>query len=112
MHSGAFIGYCGLVWAPSSVPGSAVELRWGVACEQWGQGLCSRRHAVVLQHAFVTLQLPEVVACMAQINEPAKQLVAELGMRADQAASRPPGAGSGHLLREQLLYGAAGDWRQ
>ncbi|HBC24734.1 MAG TPA: GNAT family N-acetyltransferase, partial [Pseudomonas sp.] len=54
--SGAFIGYCGLVWAPSSVPGSAVELRWGVACEQWGQGLVLEAARAVLQHAFVTLQ--------------------------------------------------------
>lgn len=112
--SGAFIGYCGLVWAPSSVPGSAVELRWGVACEQWGQGLVLEAARAVLEHAFVTLQLPEVVACMSQINEPAKQLVAELGMRADQAASfAHPELAAGHPLHEQLLYRLQrGDWRQ
>ncbi len=96
------------------MPGSAVELRWGVACEQWGQGLVLEAARAVLQHAFVTLQLPEVVACMAQINEPAKQLVAELGMRADQAASfAHPELAAGHPLHEQLLYRLLrGDWRQ
>ncbi len=96
------------------MPGSAVELRWGVACEQWGQGLVLEAARAVLQHAFVTLQLPEVVACMAQINEPAKQLVAELGMRADQAASfAHPELAAGHPLHEQLLYRLQrGDWRQ
>ena len=54
------------------------------------------------------------VACMAQINEPAKQLVAELGMRADQAASfAHPELAAGHPLHEQLLYRLLrGDWRQ
>lgn len=51
---------------------------------------------------------------MAQINEPAKQLVAELGMRADQAASfAHPELAAGHPLHEQLLYRLQrGDWRQ
>ncbi len=112
--NGAFVGYCGLGWAPPSLPEPAVELRWGVACEQWGQGLVLEAARAVLQHAFVTLELPEVVACLARINEPARQLVEALGMRAEQAMPfAHPDLAAGHPLHEQLLYRLQrDDWRK
>ncbi|MDH0082796.1 GNAT family N-acetyltransferase [Stutzerimonas stutzeri] len=112
--SGAFIGYCGLVWAPSSVPGSAVELRWGVACEQWGQGLVREAAQTALKCAFGALGLDEVVACVSQINEPGRQLLEGLGMRPEPATTfGHPDVSPEHPLHTQVLYRLRrDDWRQ
>ena len=112
--SGAFIGYCGLAPCSLPVPTAALELLWAVACDQWGQGLVHEAAQAVLDCAFGELGLPEVVACAAQINEPARQLLEGLGMRAECATSfGHPDLASEHPLHPQVLYRLQrDDWRQ
>lgn len=112
--SDAFIGYCGLASCALPMPSPAVELLWAVTCDQWGQGLVHEAANAVLQCAFDTLGLDEVVACAAQLNEPARQLLEGLGMRPEQAtAFGHPDLVPEHPLHPQLLYRLQrDDWRQ
>lgn len=112
--SEAFIGYCGLAWCALPLPTPAVELLWAVACDQWGQGLVHEAAHAVLQYAFGELELPEVVACAAQINEPARQLMEGLGMCAEPATSfGHPELTPEHPLHPQVLCRLQrDDWRQ
>ncbi|MBK3868505.1 GNAT family N-acetyltransferase [Pseudomonas stutzeri] len=111
---GAFIGYCGLAGCSLPLPEPSLELLWRVACEHWGQGLAHEAAQAVLRYAFETLELAELVVCTAQINEPARQLIEGLGMRAEPATNiLHPGLPAAHPLRQQLLYRAQrDDWRQ
>lgn len=112
--SKAFIGYCGLASCSLPSPTPALELLWAVACDQWGQGLVHEAAQAVLDCAFGELGLPEVVACAAQINEPARQLLEGLGMRAEHASSfGHPDLAPEHPLHLQVLYRLQrDDWRQ
>ena len=112
--NGVFIGYCGLLGSDLPLPDPAVELRWAVACEHWGQGLVHEAAEAALDCAFGALGLNEVVACASQINEPARQLLEGLGMRLEQSrAFGHPSLPAGHPLHVRLLYRLRrNDWRQ
>ena len=112
--NGAFIGYCGLVWSASLLPNPAVELRWALACEHWGQGLAHEAAETVLKCAFGTLGLDEVLAWASRINEPGRQLLEGLGMRPERTtAFGHPDVSPEHPLHAQLLYRLRrDDWRQ
>jgi len=100
------IGFCGVAWSTLPLPfAPAVELGWRLACAHWGQGLAHEAAQAVLACAFERLDLPEVVACIAQLNEPSRQLLEALGMQADaQGRFEHPGLPPGHPLRRHLLY--------
>ncbi len=111
--NGVFIGYCGLTWR--TLPSSpSAELVWAVACDQWGQGLVHEAAQAVLKCAFDDLQLDEVVASAAHLNEPARQLMEGLGMRPEQTMSfTHPGVPPEHPLYAQVLYRLQrDDWQQ
>ncbi len=112
--SGALIGFCGLAWSAPQLPfAPAVELAWRLACAHWGQGLAYEAAGAVLACAFERLELPEVIAYTAQLNEPSRQLLEALGMQADTAGDFDhPGLPPGHPLRRQLFYRQRrSDWR-
>lgn len=112
--TGGFIGYCGLVWSNLPLPKPTVELRWAMACEHWGRGLIHEAAETVLKCAFGALRLDEVVACAARLNEPARQLLEELGMHPEPTPSfGHPDLPPEHPLHAQVLYRLPrDDWRR
>lgn len=85
-ETGAFLGFVGL-----SVPRfqahftPAVEIGWRLDASYWGQGYASEGATAVLDHAFTTLALDEVVSFTSVANLRSRALMVRLGMHHDPA---------------------------
>ncbi|HCJ29915.1 MAG TPA: GNAT family N-acetyltransferase [Pseudomonas sp.] len=103
---GRFIGMAGLAWTRLQLPFCpAVEIGWRLASDQWRQGLALEAAQASLTCAFEHLQLPEVVAYTAAVNEPSRQLMSALGMQHEARDDfEHPGVPEGHPLRAHVLY--------
>lgn len=103
---GRFIGMAGLAWSRLQLPFCpAVEIGWRLASDQWRQGLAREAAEAALDCAFERLQLAEVVAYTAALNEPSRGLMAALGMQhVSQEGFEHPGVAEGHPLRPHVLY--------
>ncbi len=103
---GCFIGFTGLAWSRLQQPFCpAVEIGWRLAREHWRQGLAREAAQASLACAFERLQLPEVVAYTAAVNDPSRQLMRALGMRHDHGGDfEHPDLPGGHALRTHVLY--------
>ena len=103
---GRFIGLTGLAWSRLDLPFCpAVEIAWRLVHDQWRQGLAREAAQASLACAFEQLQLPEVVAYTAAINEPSRQLMRALGMRHEAHEDfEHPAVPEGHPLRAHVLY--------
>ncbi len=102
----AFLGYIGL-----AVPGfeahftPCAEIGWRLAAEYWGRGLATEGARVVLQYAFETLSLDEVVSFTVPANLPSRRVMEKLGMTRDPADDFDhPRFPPGHPLRRHVLY--------
>jgi RimJ/RimL family protein N-acetyltransferase len=83
----------------------AVEIGWRFAAHAWGRGWATEAAAAVLDHAFTTLGLPDVVAFTVPANERSRALMERLGMRRDPADDfEHPRLPAGHPLRPDVLY--------
>lgn len=104
--NGSFIGFTGLAWSRLQTPFCpAVELAWRLSQDHWGQGLACEAAMAVLGCAFERLQLSEVVAYTAELNERSWQLMRTLGMRHEiQGDFAHPALAEGHPLRPHVLY--------
>lgn len=90
---GAFVGVAGLVvpwFLPAVSP--AAEVAWRLARPAWGRGYATEAGAAVLDHAFATLQLAEVIAAIDPDNVRSLRVAAKLGLRLT-GTRRHPGAG-------------------
>ena len=103
---GRFIGMAGLAWSRLQQPFCpAVEIGWRLAHEHWGQGFAREAAEASLACGFDQLQLPEVVAYTAAINEPSLALMQALGMQHQPEDDFDhPMIPEGHLLRPHVLY--------
>jgi RimJ/RimL family protein N-acetyltransferase len=103
---GHFIGIAGLAWSRLHQPFCpTVEIGWRLARDQWRQGLAREAAEAGLACAFERLQLPEVVAYTAAINEPSRALMGALGMRHEARDDFDhPDLPDGHPLRAHVLY--------
>lgn len=103
---GRFIGMAGLAWSRLQQPFCpAVEIGWRLASDQWRQGLAREAAEAALDYAFERLQLAEVVAYTAALNEPSRGLMEALGMQHEpQEDFEHPGVAEGHPLRPHVLY--------
>ncbi|MCQ4331816.1 GNAT family N-acetyltransferase [Stutzerimonas stutzeri] len=103
---GRFIGLTGLAWSRLDLPFCpAVEIAWRLVRDQWRQGLGREAAQASLACAFERLQLQEVVAYTAAINEPSRQLMSALGMQHEaQHDFEHPDVAEGHPLRAHVLY--------
>lgn len=103
---GRFIGLVGLARCKLPLPFCpTVEIAWRLVQDQWGQGLAHEAAEVALACAFERLQLPEVVAFTAQLNESSQRLAESLGMQhAPQDDFDHPDLPEGHPLRPHMLY--------
>lgn len=103
---GRFIGMAGLAWCKLPLPFCpAVEIGWRLVADQWGQGLAKEAADAALTCAFERLQLAEVVAFTAQLNEPSRGLMEALGMQHEPRDDfEHPTLAEGHPLRPHVLY--------
>jgi RimJ/RimL family protein N-acetyltransferase len=105
-NDGRFIGMAGLAWSRLQLPFCpVVEIGWRLARDQWRQGLAREAAEASLACAFERLQLAEVVAYTAALNDPSRQLMGALGMQHDaQNSFDHPDVPDRHPLRAHVLY--------
>ena len=83
----------------------AVEIGWRFASAAWGRGWATEAATAVLDHAFHTIGLAEVVAFTVPENERSRALMERLGMQRDPGADfEHPRLPVGHPLRPHVLY--------
>lgn len=103
---GRFIGLAGLSWCRLQLPFCpAVEIAWRLAHEFWGQGFAREAAEASLACGFDRLQLPEVVAYTAALNDRSQALMEALGMQRQPAGDFDhPNIAEGHPVRPHVLY--------
>ncbi|HDR9474886.1 MULTISPECIES: GNAT family N-acetyltransferase [Burkholderiaceae] len=77
-HPSDFLGWVLLI--PSDAIGPETEIGWRLPRKAWGAGFATEAARPVLQHAFVTLQLPEVVAEIDALNLASIRVAEKLGL--------------------------------
>jgi RimJ/RimL family protein N-acetyltransferase len=104
--SGAFIGYVGL-----AVPGfdapfmPCVEIGWRLAGPYWNLGLATEGARAVLDYAFSSLGLREVLSFTVPANVRSRRVMEKLGLTHDPADDFDhPRLPPGHPLRRHVLY--------
>ena len=106
--SGFFIGFIGLHEPSAELPFSpCVEVGWRLARQWWGKGLATEGAGAVLEFAFNTLSLKEVVAFTSVHNVRSEAVMRRLGMQRDSATFEHPAVPVGHALRTHCLYRAS-----
>lgn len=107
-ESGKFAGFVGMQTMKFALPGvtqPAVEIGWRLARHAWGKGLATEAARAVVDHAFQTLRLPEVVAIVVPANVRSRRVMDKLGMKhREDLAFDHPRIAEGHPLRRHLLY--------
>ena len=84
---------------------SAVEIRWRLAPEFWGQGLAPEGAQVALASGFGALELCEIVSFTALANAPSIRVMEKIGMRRDLQGDFDHSAmADDDILRTQVLY--------
>lgn len=101
-----FLGFTGLLAVGFEAPFTpAVEIGWRFAVDAWGQGHATEAARAVLDHAFGTLQLPEVVSMTSASNVRSQRVMERIGMGRDPADDFDhPRIEPGHPLRRHVLY--------
>ena len=108
--TGEFIGFIGLniptfepPFKPHTTP--CVEIGWRLAAEYWGRGLATEGARAVLDHAFTTLKLAEVVSFTVPANHRSRSVMEKLGMQHDPTGDFDhPSISNGHPLSRHVLY--------
>jgi RimJ/RimL family protein N-acetyltransferase len=105
-HNRHFIGFIGLAipeFVATFTP--CVEIGWRLDRECWGQGLATEGAHAVLQYAFESLGLQEIVSFTVPMNLRSRGVMERLGMVRDLAADFDhPNLPEGHALRRHVLY--------
>jgi ribosomal-protein-alanine N-acetyltransferase len=113
-RTGHFVGFVGLMrvrFQAHFTP--AVEIGWRLAREAWGQGYASEGAKAVLQQAFETLGLSELVSVTAVANRRSRAVMERIGMKRSPGDDFPhPGLPEGEPTRPHVLYRLqALEWR-
>jgi RimJ/RimL family protein N-acetyltransferase len=74
----SFLGWVLLIPADGTRP--EVEIGWRLLQSAWRQGFATEAATPVLRHAFVTLQLPEVIAEIDPANAGSQRVAEKLGL--------------------------------
>ncbi len=99
--TGELIGMAGLDPTEDDIPVSGVEMGWRLARAHWGRGYATEAARAVLDFAFDTLALPEVLAIAAIGNTRSHAVMTRLGMtrlRTFTNPTEPP------ELAESVIY--------
>jgi RimJ/RimL family protein N-acetyltransferase len=102
----ALLGFVGLARPSFEAPFTpCVEIGWRLAREAWGHGYATEAGRAVLDHAFGTLGLDEVVSFTSRVNERSRAVMVRLGMWARREDEFDhPALPEGHPLRPHVLY--------
>lgn len=73
-----FLGWVLLI--PTDTVGPEIEIGWRLPQKAWGSGIATEAARPVLQHAFTTLELPEVVAEIDAENLGSIRVAEKLGL--------------------------------
>ncbi len=111
--TGECIGFVGLHAAEIEpvVPPGSFEIGWRLAPESWGKGYVTEAAAALLDFAFETLELDQVVSFAVANNDRSTAVMRRLGMRRGQDFDHP-GVPDTHpqLKRHHLYKLARTDW--
>ena len=108
LATGEFVGFVGMQtmnFAIPSVAQPAVEIGWRLVPNYWGRGIATEGASSVVQYAFATLGLRELVAITVPANLRSRRVMEKIGMK-----HRPeldfdhPRLPEGHPLRRHMLY--------
>ncbi len=79
--SGRVIGQCGLKYLPvASAAAPDVEVLYALERRWWGRGLATEAAGAALDHGFVTLRLPRIVAVTRPQHHASRRVMGKLGM--------------------------------
>ena len=85
------------------VPG--IEIAWQLAHAHWGQGFATEAAESVLQDAFASHAIRELIAITSVDNARSRQVMARLGMRQSVGETfEHPQLPVGHPLRTHVVY--------
>ena len=106
LDDGVFIGFVGLgVPAFDARFASSVEIAWRLGRAFWGHGYATEASRLVLEYAFGSLALPEVIAFTAAGNERSRRVMDRLGMAHEPADDFDhPALAIDSPLRRHVLY--------
>jgi RimJ/RimL family protein N-acetyltransferase len=82
----------------------AIEVGWLLPREQWGNGYATEGARAVLDHAFNTMKLDEVVALTAAGNLPSQRVMQRLGRTHDPVDDFDHPHLPGNALQHCVLY--------
>ncbi|HEY0795427.1 MAG TPA: GNAT family N-acetyltransferase [Acidisarcina sp.] len=109
--SQTFIGFIGIQTMHFAVPNlqqPAVEIGWRLASAHWNQGLATEGAQAVLDYAFSTLKLSQIVAITSAVNAPSRRVMEKLGMsHVAELNFDHPHIPEGHWLQPHVLYSIA-----
>jgi len=101
-----FIGFVGLAvptFQARFMP--CVEIAWRLAYDYWGRGYSSEAAVAVVDYAFASLRLDEIVSFTVPDNLRSRQVMGRLGMRrSPEDDFEHPALPEGHPLRAHVLY--------
>jgi RimJ/RimL family protein N-acetyltransferase len=103
---GAFLGGVGMVPVGLKLRGDPkVEVGWLIGRDYWGQGYAPEAASALLDVAFDTLALPEIVAFTAVVNVPSQRVMQKIGMVRDPLGDfEHPRIPPEHPVRPHVLY--------
>jgi len=79
-ETGKLIGYCGLHKVKINVEEEKVELAYRIYKKLWGKGLAVEAAKAVCEYAFGSLNLREIVSCIAHENERSARVAQKVGL--------------------------------
>ncbi len=87
-ETGKFMGFAGIAKVPSRVPCSpAIEIAWRLDYEYWGKAYASEAAQLLINHAFDTLNVPELVAYCVTDNQRAEHILKKIGFSHDESSN-------------------------
>ncbi len=99
---GEFLGFTGLAQPDFR---AEREIGWRFARAAWGNGYATEAARAVLDYAFTTLALSEVISFTAVGNAPSRRVMERIGMVRDEAGDFDhPAVAEGHPLQRHVLY--------
>lgn len=98
------IGFVGLYIPDPDLPCSpCVEISWRLMPEYWGKGYATEAARAVLQVAFETVRLPEIVSFTSRPNLRSQAVMKRIGM-VESGEFEHPHLPANHPLRLHVLY--------
>ena len=91
--------------AVPNLPQPSVEIGWRLALAAQGRGLATEGARAIIDHAFNTLGLPQVVAITTPSNQPSRNVMEKLSMtHRPELTFIHPNVPADHRLQPHVLY--------